>query len=104
MSGIAGLNQVFKRLPGVAKVGLVLLLGGGGLAVLAIVWLVNFGVTNGAAPIPTPPGAPPTPALFMLGIAAIVVVIGFVLALIFATAVRTHSRSSSDESNGRRPE
>lgn len=104
MSGIASLKQVFNGLPGVAKIGLVLLLGGGGLAVLAIVWLVIFGVTNGAAPIPTPPGAPPTPALVMLGIAATAVVIGFVLAVIFAAAIRTYSRSSADEPNGRRPE
>lgn len=104
MSGIASLKQVFNGLPRVAKIGLVLLLGGGGLAVLAIVWLVIFGVTNGAAPIPTPPGAPPTPALVMLGIAATAVVIGFVLAVMFAAAIRTHSRSSADERNGRRPE
>ena len=100
MSGNAGLGQVFKRLPVVAKIGLVLLLGGGGLAVLAIIWLVIFGVTNGAAPIPTPQGAPPTPALVTLGIAGIVVVIGYVLAVIFARAVRAHSRSSADEANG----
>ena len=104
MSGITGLKQIFKGLPVVAKIGLVLLLGGGGLAVLAIIWLVIFGLTDGAAPIPTPPGASPTPALVMLGIAALAVVIGFVLAVIFARAVRTHPRSSADESNRHLPE
>jgi hypothetical protein len=83
MSSSNELRVAFKALPMMAKVGLVLLLGGAALAILAIIWLVVFGVTNGAAPIPTPPGAPPTPALVMLGLASAAVVFGFLFALIF---------------------
>ena len=92
MSASDELRSAFKALPMMAKAGLGLLLGGAALAILAIIWLVIFGVTNGAAPIPTPPGAPPTPALVMLGVAGAMVVVGFVLALIFWLEAKRSSR------------
>ncbi len=71
----------------IKRTGLLLLIGGGGLAIVAIIWLVIFGITNGAAPIPTAPGDPPTPALIMLEIAIAAVVPGFVLAVIYRIIV-----------------
>jgi len=75
------LGTLFKR------IALVLLISGGSLSIISVVWLLIFGFTNGAAPIPTPEGDPPTPALVILAAAGVLIAAGFVVAVVYRTAV-----------------
>ena len=78
--GMAGLLMVVLK-----RMGLPLLLGGIGVELLALAWLITFAATNGAAPIPVAPEAPPTRALVLM-------VVGFVAIAPGASRPRSSTR------------
>jgi hypothetical protein len=79
--------------------GLSLLLGGIGVEMLALAWLITFAATNGAAPIPVAPEAPSTRALVLMVVGFVAIARGYVMAIIHRT--REEHRVADRVADGR---